>query len=135
MGKEASLAPAKRSFCTHSSNHPMVCPTGFDTSRQIVMPRGGAQIAMSKQVACNADLTGHCNSPGCGSRISCVMRSDAEADADREPIEAFIESHLRESAVAYGTHPECRAGRTAEYPWTNDIQIKGEIRDQQFGDQ
>ena len=38
-----------------------------------------------------------------------------------------------DESAALGTHPERRAGRTPEHPWTNDIEIKSEIWVQQFG--
>ena len=48
----------------HSLNHQRICPTGLDPPRPIVVPGGGAQIAVSKQVAGNADLIRRGDSPG-----------------------------------------------------------------------
>jgi hypothetical protein len=40
----------------YSSDHMTICPIGLDHSRPIVMLDSGAQVAMHKQVAGNADL-------------------------------------------------------------------------------
>ena len=45
-------------FSAHSSDHLTICPTGFDPSRPIVVLDSGAQIAVRKQVAGDADLFG-----------------------------------------------------------------------------
>jgi hypothetical protein len=57
----------------HSLNQPSICPTGFDPPRPIVMPGGGAQVAMSKQVARDTDLIGRHDSPRGGTGITAVM--------------------------------------------------------------
>ena len=51
-----SVAPIL--FSAHSSDHLTICPAGFDSSSPIVVLDGGAQIAVRKQVAGNADLIG-----------------------------------------------------------------------------
>jgi hypothetical protein len=53
------IAAEPTSFSAHFSDHPTMRPTGFDPSRPIVVLDSGAQIAMGKQVAGNADLIGH----------------------------------------------------------------------------
>jgi hypothetical protein len=42
----------------HSSDHLTMCPTGLNTSCSIVVLAGGAEIAVSKQITSDADLTG-----------------------------------------------------------------------------
>ena len=57
-GLGALLAAVPILLSAHTSDHLTICPTGFEPSRPIVVLGSGAQIAMSKQVAGNADLIG-----------------------------------------------------------------------------
>ena len=63
-------------------------PTCLDPPRAIVVPGGGAQIAVSKQVARNSDPFRCCDRPrGCAG-ITAIVRSYADTEpADRVPGE------------------------------------------------
>src|SRR5262245_38895398 len=110
-----------------------MCPTGLDPPRANVVP-GGAQIAVSEQIAGNADLIRPGDGPGRCRRITSIVRSDTDA----KPSESVAGGDqpnrgISQSAAAWAD-PQRVACRAPEHSRTNDRKIGLEIRVQEFGD-
>ena len=77
-------------------------PTGLDPSGPIVVPGEGAEIAVSKQVAGNADLIRRGDSPGSCRRITGIVRSYTDTKpSDRVPGEDWPDRGVREGTPGW----------------------------------
>jgi hypothetical protein len=91
----------------HCLDHQRMCPTGLDPSRSVVVVLGcGAQIAVSKEVAGNADLIRRRDRP-CGCRrITSIVRSNTDTKpSERESGADAPDRGIRKSAPAW-TDPQ-----------------------------